>query len=163
MSTGLPYANMPLSSGPGLPAPGACLVRLSHSRFGSRGVRVRPGYALFLGKANPGPRRKKRLLGAQGERTPFFIRFLGPMKTRGAWCLKLLKSEFESLKALPFSDFDSGQSYISFITHRDEAILSTYRVVLGLNKMNEIILPIHPRHSINPHRFIQMSRSCLAF
>lgn len=64
---------------------------------------------------------------------------------------------------LPFSDFDSGQSYISFMTHREEAILSTYRVALGLNKMNEIILPIHPRHFINSHWFIQMLRRCLTF
>lgn len=27
-----------------------------------------------------------------------------------AWCLKLLKSEFESYQELPFPDFDTGQS-----------------------------------------------------
>lgn len=48
------------------------------------------------------------------------------------------------------------------MTHREEAILFTYRVVLGLNKMNEIILRIYPTHSINSHWLIQMSRSHLA-
>lgn len=90
------------------------------------------------------------------------------MKTGGAWHLKLLKSEFESYQALPFPDFDGGQNYISFMTNSEE-IVSPSRVVRGLNKKNEIILPIHPTithvivyEQINSHLFIQMLRSFLA-